>query len=143
MPTLETATVGVTIDADFDDVVSDLADPVAHTQWATEFFAGGAEPLGEGEVRVNVPRMGGPARLRIDAERERGVVDLYLAPEGRPFGPPLPIRVLRNGDGADVLFTLARFPGMPDDAWTAGVESMERELQALKHRHESGAGGAS
>jgi len=119
-----------------------LSDPVAHTQWATEFFAGEAEPIGECEVRVDVPRMGGRAKMRIDVSPEAGVIDLYLARQHEPYGPPLPVRVLRNRDGADVLFTLARFPGMPDDVWRDGVESMERELAALKRRHEQDARGS-
>jgi len=138
VPTFETATVRVSVDRPFDQIVRDLADPIAHTEWATEFFAGQAEPIGRAEVRVDVPRMGGPARMRIAAEPEAGVIDLYLAPEGKPYGVPLPVRVVRNGDGADVLFTLTRFPGMPEALWKEGVESMERELAAFKRRHENG-----
>jgi hypothetical protein len=32
--------------------------------------------------------------------------------------------------------TLTRFPGMPDAAWENGLTSMEKELLALKARHE-------
>ncbi len=63
--------------------------------------------------------------------------DLYLPPEGKPFGPPLPVRVVPNGDGADVLWTLARFPGTPDRAWADALGSMERELDTFRARHES------
>ena len=47
------------------------------------------------------------------------------------------MRVVPNGDGCDVLFTLARFPGTPDEAWEEGLASMQRELENLKARHEA------
>ena len=137
MTVTQTCTLAVSIDAPFDAVVADLADPSAHPRWAREFFAGDAVPGDEpGEVRVQVPMMGGLVRMRVDAVRELGVLDLYLAPEGAPYGPAVPIRVLHNGDGADVLFTLSRAPGMPQEAWEAGTASMARELDALKDRLE-------
>ena len=136
MATLHTETVTVTIDAPFDAVAGDLADPAAHTEWATEFFTGPATPAGNGEFVVHVPRMGGDARFKIDADVDRGLIDLYLAPGEAPFGAPLPVRVVRNGDGVDVLFTLTRYPGVGDVAWREGIASMERELAELKRRHE-------
>ena len=136
MPTMQTHTLAVTIDAPPERVARDLADPATHPEWGTEFFAGPARPLDGGEVAVTVPMMGGEARMRIDADVERGIVDLYLAPAGAPFGAPIPARLVPNGDGVDVLWTLARMPGVPEEAWRAGLASMERELDALRRRHE-------
>jgi hypothetical protein len=76
--------------------------------------------------------MGGAARYRQDVDLDRGVIDIYLAPDDAPFGPPLPVRLLRNGDGVDVLYTLTRFPGTPDEQWQAGLASMWREPDNLK-----------
>lgn len=137
MPTLTTETLSVTINATFDDVVADLADPLTHPEWGTEFFAGPATP-GErpGEAVVAIPAMGGPVRMRIDADPACGRIDMVFAPGEAPFGPPLPIRVIPNGDGVDVLFTLARLPGQPDTDWEAGLEGMRRELENLRRRHE-------
>jgi hypothetical protein len=137
MSTMITETIRVMIDAPFDQVASDLADPDTHPEWGTEFFSGPARPGDEGEVLVTVPRMGGEVRFKVEADVGSGVIDLYLAPHASPFGPPLPIRVIRNADGVDVLFTLARFPGQSDDEWEEGVASMARELTKLKARHES------
>jgi hypothetical protein len=89
-------------------------------------------------VSVVVPMMGGPVTFDVKGAPELGVLDLYLAPAGAPFGPPLPVRLIPNGDGVDVLWTLTRFPGMPDEAWAGGLASMERELDALRRRHETG-----
>lgn len=136
MPTMTTETVRITIDAPFDTVVSDLADPLTHPEWATEFFAGPVRSAGNGEYTVAVPRMGGDVRMTLDTDGAAGRIDLFLAPLGASFGPPLPIRVVPNGDGVDVLFTLARFPGQSDADWAEGLASMKRELDHLKARHE-------
>jgi hypothetical protein len=137
MSTLETATVTVTIDAPLETVSADIADPSSHLEWATEFFSGSAEDKGDGTWQMNVPRMGGPVLIRIDGDTALGVIDMYLAPVGAPFDAPLPIRVIPNGGGSDVLFTLTRFPGQSDQEWTEGLHSMKRELENLKTRHES------
>ena len=137
MSTLETTTVTITIDAPPETVSADLADPSSHLEWATEFFAGVAEDQRDGTWQMNVPRMGGPVLMRIDGDTAQGIIDMYLAPVGAPFGAPIPVRVVPNGDGSDVLFTLARFPNQSDEEWTEGIQSMNRELENLKARHES------
>lgn len=136
MTTMITETVRITIDAPLEQVSADIADPTTQHEWATEFFAGPARSVGDGEVEVTVPRMGGDARMRVDADVGSGRIDLYLAPLGAPWGPPLPVRVVPNADGVDVLFTLARFPGQSDPEWKEGLASMARELENLKARHE-------
>lgn len=136
MTTMTTETVRITIDAPFAEVVSDLADPSTHPEWGSEFFSGPARPGDEGEVLVTVPRMGGEVRSKVVTNVESGSIDLYLAPIGEPFGPPIPVRVIPNADGVDVLFTLARFPGQSDREWEEGLASMARELTQLKARHE-------
>ena len=136
MTTMTTETVRITIDAPFDKVVSDLADPTSHPEWGTEFFSGSAQPSRGGEVLATVPRMGGEIHMRVDADLAAGRIDLYLAPLDAPFGPPIPVRVIPNADGVDVLFTLARFPSQSDDDWEEGLASMSRELTSLKERHD-------
>lgn len=135
----ETRTLTVSIDAAFTKVAADLADPATHPSWAHRFFSGPTIPgPAPGEVLVTVPMMGGTVRYKVDADETRGLFDLFLAPQGAPFGPPIPVRLIRNGDGVDVLWTLARMPGTPDAAWQAGLAAMSEELQALKARHEGG-----
>jgi hypothetical protein len=140
MSTLPTATLTVTIEAPLATVAADLADPATHPEWATEFFASPARPNPNGTgVLADIPMLGGEAAFDVAGTPELGVLDLYLAPAGAPFGPPLPVRLVPNGDGVDVLWTLARFPGTPDEAWEAGKASMQRELDSLRRRHESDA----
>lgn len=134
----ETRTLTVTVDAPMSIVAADLADPATHPEWATEFFAGPAEPDGNGLYVVSVPALGGDAHVKVEALPERGVIDMFFAPKGAPFGDPTPVRVIPNADGADVLWTMTRHPGMPDDVWAAALESVQRELGVLKRRLEAG-----
>ena len=136
MTTFTTKTLAVTIDALYEVVAQDLADPSTHPEWGTEFFADPTRPGENGEVIAPVPAMGGDVRYRVDADIVSGNFDLYLAPLDKPFGPPLHVRLLRNGEGVDVLWTLVRFPGIPDEIWAQGITSMERELHQFKQRHE-------
>jgi hypothetical protein len=137
MTTTDTTTLTETIDAPLLTVAADLADPINHPIWATEFFDGPAEARDDGSVAVVVPMMGGPARMRIDADVDRGIIDLFLAPGEAPYGDPLPVRLIPNGSGVDVLWTLGRPPQLPDEAWSHALASMQRELTVLKQRHET------
>lgn len=136
MSMFETKTLTVSIDASFETVFNDLSEPTTHPEWAVEFFHGKAERRGDGEIVANVPRMGGAVRIKVDSDVSSGVIDVFLAPGEQAFGSPIPVRLLENGSGVDVLWTLARSPGMPDTAWTEGLNSMQAELQKLKARHE-------
>jgi len=42
------------------------------------------------------------------------------------------MRVIANGDGAEVLFTLFQSPGVADDQFRRDVELVESDLQTLK-----------
>ena len=134
MPTLPTSTRKVTVMAPVDEVARDLAELTRHAEWATEFFDGPIEAIEGGEYVATVPRMGGRVHMRVDAHIATGAIDMYIAPEAEPFGPALPIRVIPNLDGCDVLFTLSRFPGTPDAQWEDGLRSMDRELQRFADR---------
>jgi hypothetical protein len=94
MATLPTHTVTVTIDAPLAQVAADLADPTTHPSWATEFYAGPVRPAEGREFIAPVPMMGGEVRHRIDADISRGILDLYFAPPGAPYGPPIPVRLV-------------------------------------------------
>lgn len=43
-----------------------------------------------------------------------------------------PMRVMPHGDGSEVLFTLIRQPGTPDDKFAADKAAVETDLKTLK-----------
>ena len=98
MPIFETKTLTISIDAPYQEVANDLADPATHPEWAHRFFSGPAIRTGAAEVFVQAPMMGGKARYKVEADAERGIFDLFLAREGDEFGPPIPVRLLKERD---------------------------------------------
>ncbi|MCH2318051.1 MAG: hypothetical protein MK524_17045 [SAR202 cluster bacterium] len=134
MTTFTTKTIAVTIDAPFDKVAPDLAEPFTHLEWGAEFFAGPVGQESSGGLIVHVSAMGGDVQYRVETDLEHGIFDVFIAPLDGHFGPPLPVRLLRNGDGVDVLWTLIRFTGMPNESWEQGIAAMEMELHQLKQR---------
>ena len=137
MTVFESKTLTITINAPFKKVMSDLADPMTHPEWATEFFSGSAEKTDYDYVLVPVPMMGGIIKFKVEADILLGNLDLYLTPQDSDFGTPLQVRIIKNGDGVDILWTLLRFPGVSDSDWERGLISMSKELVALKKRLEN------
>jgi hypothetical protein len=60
-----------------------------------------------------------------------GVLDHDLTlPSGQRIHNPM--RVLPNGDGSEVVFTLFQLPGLSDERYAQDGAAVERDLQALK-----------
>ncbi|MBV8567601.1 MAG: SRPBCC family protein, partial [Methylobacteriaceae bacterium] len=55
----------------------------------------------------------GPLRVRFTERNAFGVLDHYVRP-ARGDEIYVPVRVIANGSGTEVLFTLFRLPGMSD-----------------------------
>ena len=70
-------------------------------------------------------------RIRFTERNAFGVmdhrVDLGTGPEIH-----VPMRVVPDGGGAEVLVTLFRRPGMSDEAFAADAAWMQRDLLALR-----------
>jgi hypothetical protein len=48
------------------------------------------------------------------------------------------LRVLRNGDGCEVVFTLYRLPQMSDEDWLRDAKAVTRDLRTLRSVLQSG-----
>ncbi len=73
----------------------------------------------------------GPVKVRFTERNPFGVLDHHVAV--RPgLDVYIPMRVIANGTGSEVTFTLFRLPGMTDEAFARDAESVERDLRALK-----------
>ncbi|MGB0213247.1 SRPBCC family protein [Algiphilus sp.] len=73
----------------------------------------------------------GTARIRFAPRNDLGVMDhdVTLASGITVHNP---MRVMPHGDGAEMLFTLFRQPGMSDEQFAADQAAVEADLQALK-----------
>ena len=136
MTTFTTKTIAVTIDAPFDKIAPDLAEPFTHLEWGAEFFAGPVrQDSGRGLI-VRVPAMGRDVQYRVETDLKHGIFDVVIAPLDGQFGPPSPVRLVRKGDGVDVLWTLIRLPEIPEEGWEQRIAAMEKELQRFNQHHQ-------
>ncbi len=72
----------------------------------------------------------GKARVRFAPQNEFGVIDHTVTlPNGIQVENAL--RIVPNGDGAEVMFTLLRQPDMDDAAFESDAAHVARDLDAL------------
>jgi hypothetical protein len=73
----------------------------------------------------------GQVKVRFTERNDFGILDHYVAirPGVEVY---IPMRVIANGAGSEVMFTVFRLPGMTDDTFARDVEWVERDLRALK-----------
>lgn len=74
----------------------------------------------------------GPVRIRFSELNGYGILDHWVSTGP---GPEIyiPMRVLPNGSGSELVFTLFRLPGMSDEKFAADAEWVMRDLAALKN----------
>jgi len=75
--------------------------------------------------------IGRPMRIKFVGRNEYGVLDHYVYP--RPGLEILnPMRVIPNGSGSEIIFTLFQWPDMSDEKFAEDVTLVERDLKTLK-----------
>ena len=73
----------------------------------------------------------GAVTIEFTPVNEFGILDHYVTlPTGETFANPL--RVIANGDGSEVIFTLFRLPDVDDAAFEADAAAITTDLAALK-----------
>lgn len=78
---------------------------------------------------VDTPQ--GPMKIRFAEKNRFGVMDHHVT---TPSGVEVyvPMRVLPNGSGSEVIFTLFRLPDMSDEKYAEDMQLVESDLRALK-----------
>ena len=125
--TVESRTITVRIDRPFDRAYEFLADPANWNQWA---FG-----LGKNIRRSNdgwiADSDGSVAQVRFTPRNSFGVVDhTVIRPSGQRVY--LPMRLIVNGEGCELLFTLYREPNMSDAQFASDAGFVQRDLDGLK-----------
>src|SRR3954447_10636983 len=117
----------VAIDRPAAEVYAYARDPAHLPQWAAGLASG--IRLERGEWVADSPM--GRVLVRFVPVNEYGVLD--HAPV-LPDGPAVtnPLRVLPDGDGCEVVFTVRRQPGTDDAAAEADVAAVTADLGTLK-----------
>jgi hypothetical protein len=124
---LESRTLNIRIACAPKKVADFVSDPRNLPRWASAFCKS-VRPDGDNWI-VETPN--GPIGLRFVARNAFGVLDHYVTPvPGVEIYVPL--RVIANGDGSEVLFTLFRLPGMSEQDFERDAGMVERDLAELK-----------
>jgi len=104
--------------------------------WHPAFFPKWATGLAESDLRqeddlwcADGPE--GPIRVRFTPHNAFGVMDHFVE-TGDGGAVHVPLRVIRNGEGAEVMLTLFRQPGMDEERFAADARWINRDLKALK-----------
>jgi len=104
-----------------------VANPENLPRWA----AGLCKSVSKSEAGWIVETPQGPMNLRFVEKNDLGVLDHYVSP-APGVEVYAPMRVLPNGPGSELLFTLFRLPGMSDEKFAEDAGLVTRDLEALK-----------
>jgi len=110
------------------EVYAFAREPLSFPKWA----AGLASGLTRDGDRWVAHGPGGDVRVRFSPANDYGVLDHWVTlPDGTELYVPL--RVVANGEAAEVVLTLYRPPGMFDDAaFARDAAAVARDLAKLK-----------
>ncbi|QRM55768.1 SRPBCC family protein [Sinorhizobium sp. BG8] len=134
MATMPARIIHRSIARDWREVYAFASRPQNMPQWASG-LASGLVPDGDEWIADGGPI--GNVRVRFAAPNEFGVIDHRVTlSDGLSVHNAL--RVVPNGDGAEVMFTLLRLPGIDDAAFEADAAHVARDLEALKALMEKG-----
>ena len=125
--TAESRTMSVRIDRPFAKVYEFLVDPTNWNRWA--FGLGKSLRQSNGGWIADSDE--GIVKVRFTPRNQYGVLDHMVT---RPSGAHVyvPMRLITNGDGRELLFTLFREPGMSDEQYKADANFVQRDLNGLK-----------
>lgn len=135
-PPMPSTTLCVTINRPWSAVYAFASNPRNLPQWAPG-FALSVTPSGDG---WRVTTASGPVSLRFAEPNAFGVLDHDVRlSNGQVFHNSM--RVIPNGDGSQVLFTLYQAPGVSNEAFAADARLVDQDLHTLKQLLEANAGG--
>lgn len=120
-------TVSVSIDAGPDKVYAFASHPENLPKWAGAFCKS-VKKSGRGWV-IETPF--GPMKLKFAERNAFGILDHYVSPAPK-VKIYVPMRVVANGSGSEVIFTIFRTPGMTDEQFADDSKMVMRDLKALK-----------
>jgi hypothetical protein len=125
--TVESRTITVRIDRPFDQVYGFLVDPANWNQWAF----GLGKNLRQSSSGWVADSGGGTANVMFTPRNSFGVIDHTVT---RPNGDRVyvPMRLIVNGAGCELLFTLFRERNMSDTQFASDADFVQRDLDGLK-----------
>lgn len=120
-------TLSVTINRSAQEVYDFAAIPENLPKWASGLGTSFKKTAGEWVAETGE----GPVKIRFSEHNIYGVLDHWVSP-APDFEIYIPMRVVPNGSGCELLFTLFHLPGMSDAQFAADAEWVMRDLLSLK-----------
>ena len=127
MSTMQATIVHVTIERPLETVYRIARDPKTMPDWATG-LASGLIPEGDHYI-VKAPF--GTAHLRFAPDNPFGILDHWVTLDtgATTYNS---MRVVENGSGTEVMFTLLRMPDMSDEDYSRDIAWVHDDLTRLK-----------
>jgi len=124
---MQTAHLSVSIGLDVKRAYDFLSQPENFPKWASG-LADSLKKVG-GEWMAQTPE--GPAKVRFSERNGTGVLDhwVYLASGAEIY---IPLRLIRNGDGCELILTIFRHAGATDEKFAADADWVMRDLRTAK-----------
>lgn len=125
---LEAKIVSVSVRRNWRELYDEFWMPEAFPRWASGLSEASLERHGD---HWTAQGPGGPVRIDFTPCNAFGVMDHRVLPaEGQPIHVPL--RIVENQEGAEVMLTLYRQPGMTGEKFAEDEAWVRRDLLALK-----------
>jgi hypothetical protein len=119
--------VSVAINRSVPEVYAFAANPANWPQWAAGL--GSSIEAVNGDWIAQSPM--GRVKVRFTDQNPFGILDHEVTlPSGTTVANPM--RVVANGEGCEVIFTVYQRPGVSDDEFAQDVQAVSRDLEALK-----------
>lgn len=127
MSTMTTKIVHISIDRDWREVYDFASRPENMPRWASGLASGlkqdGEDWIAEGTL--------GSARVRFAPRNGFGVIDHVVTLESG-LQVHNALRIVPNGGGCEVMFTLLQLPGMTGEQFAGDAAHVLRDLTTLK-----------
>lgn len=129
----ESLYLSIAIARDADEAYAFLSVPENFPKWASGL---GTLRKAGAEWVTETPE--GPMKVRFSERNAFGVLDHWVTPASGA-AIYIPLRVIRNGEGCELVLTLFRQPGMSDEKFAADAEWVMRDLRSARALLEGGA----
>jgi len=124
---LQSRTLSISIGCRPDKVYAFVSNPGNLPRWAAGLCKS-VRKSGAGWIAETAQ---GAMNLRFAKNNDLGVLDHYVTP-APGVEIYVPMRVLPNGSGSELLFTLFKLPGMSDEKFAEDAGLVARDLETLK-----------
>jgi hypothetical protein len=120
-------TLSISIACTPDKIYQSVSNPANLPQWATSF----CKSARQSGIDWIVETSQGDVSVRFAEQNGWGILD-HDVTLGSGDVIHVPMRVVANGSGSEVLFTLFQLPGMSDDQYAIDTAMVKSDLKRLK-----------